>query len=217
MRQLGRGVSSKVYMTEEDGRPVAIKIFDPRSLAKVLYYLCFQSPYPYNNNKDALISAYHRRRIAHKITKTVLGDNNIVDAYKINLNNRALYCEYVDGKPPPIDEKYIDAFFGECERLLEECGLPTWQVGRFNPSRKNNVIVDNNSNYRIIDFESGVPFPPWKFDEVDFIKLKSYVGKLKDKMSENEYKELLFDINQCEFYTKKWKDSELVIFRRIKK
>jgi hypothetical protein len=128
-----------------------------------------------------------------------------------------LYCEYVDGRKSSDDEKPIDAFLDECESLLKECGLPTWQVSRFNPSRRNNVVVDKNSNYKIIDFESGVPFPPWKFDEVEFRRLKSYVKDIKSRMPENEYKELLFDINQCEHYTKRWKDSELAVFRRIRK
>lgn len=215
MRQIGRGVSSKVYITEEDGETFAVKVFDPSRLAKTLYLLCFQSSYPYNTNKDALASAYHRRRVAHKITKTVLGDNNIVNAHKINPVDYALYHEYVSGRNPSDDEKSIDDFLDGCEKLLTDCGLPTWQVSRFNPSRRNNVLVDKNSNYKVIDFESGVPFPPWKFDDVDFTKLKGYVEKIKDKMSENKYEELLFDIKQCEYYTQKWKDSELAVPRKL--
>jgi hypothetical protein len=90
MRQIGRGLSSKIYVTEKDGKPLVVKVFDPTRLAKTLYFLCFQSPYPYSTNKNALVSAYHRRRIAHKITMAILGDNNIADAYKINLNGSAL-------------------------------------------------------------------------------------------------------------------------------
>jgi hypothetical protein len=94
--------------------------------------------------------------------------------------------------------------------------LPEWQISKFNPLRKNNVIVDKNSYYRIVDFESSVPFPPWKFDEIDFERLKKYAEKIKDRMSETEYEELLFDMSRCEFYANRWKDSELAVLRRAR-
>jgi len=216
MKLLGKGLSSKVYKIQEGDDAFTLKKFEPVMLAKTLYYLLFQSPYPYAANADALKAAYHRRKIAHEITKVAFGDSNVADAYGIDTNDHALRCEYVDGRRPFDDEKSVDVFLNNCEGLLRYCGLPSWQVSRFNPLRKSNVIVDKNSNYRIVDFESSVPFPPWKFDEVDFGRLRKHAENIRDRLSGNEYDGLLSDIGQCELYTRRWKDSELAALRRTR-
>ena len=216
MEELARGFTSRVYKLDIGDRTVVKKQFDPIRLVRVLYYLAFQSPYPYNSNKDALQAVYFRRRIAHKISKAAFGENSVADAYDLDLGDHALYCEFVEGSNVNID-KNLGTLLNEYNLLFRTTGLPSWQFSRFNPTRYRNVIVDGNSNYRIIDLEAGVPFPPWKFDEIDFGRLANFSQTIEKKLTPDEYAELLREIDQCKLYTERWKNSERAVLRKLQK
>ena len=104
-----------------------------------------------------------------------------------------------------------------------------WQAGKGNPIALNNFLLDKNKEWVWIDAESGVPalfplnplaligfylpksikFGRALFDDVDIKKLRYYLNKNQDKLSEklgdDRYTWLNEYVRRLEIYQSKWK------------
>ena len=85
------------------------------------------------------------------------------------------------------------------ERFLE-AGLPSWQVGYYNPRAIGNLIERADGSYRIIDLESNLvtPFlPPAaairairtgqfpSFDDIDVARLRAYLDARREALAQS--------------------------------
>ncbi len=106
-----------------------------------------------------------------------------------------------------------------------------WQVDKRLSISTSNVLKDKSDRWMLIDMESGMPalvlpryiwlsiktgkFP--LFDDVDFTKLHEYLEinrvDIINEFGETRFQHLLANIQQLEYYTKRWKSSELAVFR----
>ena len=119
LRTLGHGRAARAQLVEvlmpygEKIRCVE-KVFAPGLLTRVIYRLSFQAPFAYQNNRDAILASFYRRRVA----SAVLANSNI-DAriakplyVRFDEDSRAwvLAAEWIQGrgiKPAPADSKSV--------------------------------------------------------------------------------------------------------------
>ena len=226
-------IASTVYLDKDRG--VAIKEYNPCLLVQGLYWLAFQAPFPYQKRKEALLAAQYRRDIANLLTKHNFGYDMVSPILNIRETNGTyqLVTRFVPGDKPWSNHQ----IYGELRKLTDffnTVGLPTWQVLPGNPQAYSNFIVTPEQQLKLIDLESALvlPVPPLAqlggslrdghiptFDDVDFVRLRSYVvdneASLQQTLGWGKLDQLTQAIELCEEYTHAWKSQELVFWGHI--
>ena len=81
---IGKGLSASVYLQIEDSRKVAVKVFSGSGAADVVNTVMLGAPNPRRWNLDALISAYHTRKILRQLLEyETSGRVSVADAYDV--------------------------------------------------------------------------------------------------------------------------------------
>jgi hypothetical protein len=207
---------------------LAHKIYHPKRYVRTLYWLAFQSPFPYVDNHPALEAARQRRIIVDMLARYWFGHDlvaDVVDVQDVPAGGHDFITELVRGKEPPHKRK-VWRFLKQLDERFLEAGLPTWQVTPYNPHAITNFIETPEGTYRIIDLESSlvaflypvtaIPrliragiFP--SFDDIDVQQLRKYVKRHADGLQEalgDGYAVLLEAIDSYETAAAAWHASE---------
>ena len=169
------------------------KIYAPGLVPRAIYWLAFQSEFPYVRNQAALQAAVLRRNLAGMLTEFWYGSNRVALALGIDtINGRlAITSEYVPGSPPSDRQAAHDFLFDLADRF-DEVGLPTWQVDPRQPRAMDNLLETPDGQYHIIDLESGLVSPmasprAWQrafqrglvpiYDDVYFDLTRDYINR----------------------------------------
>ena len=136
------------------------KIYAPGLVPRVIYWLAFQSEFPYMRNQAALRAAVLRRNLAGMLTEYWYGANRVARVVGINkVDGRfAITSEFIAGGPPANRHAAHD-FLWDLANRFDEVGLPTWQVDPRQPRAMDNVLETPDGEYHIIDLESGLVSP----------------------------------------------------------
>jgi hypothetical protein len=183
-------ISSTVRLDYDAG--TAEKRYEPTRLVRALYRLAFQAPFPYRDNEHALEAGLHRRTIAGLLTQHWFGERMVARAFDVRREpdgGHSFVTELVRGTAPINRAHAKDALRALTERF-DEAGLPTWQVGWYNPRAIGNLIEQADGSYRIIDLESNLVTPVMppreavralragqfpSFDDIDVERLRGYL------------------------------------------
>ena len=184
-------ISSTVKLDYDLG--TAEKSYQPTRLVRALYRLSFQAPFPYADNAAALEAARQRRTVAGLLTKFWFGENMVARALDVRREDDGRYSfvtELIRGTEPK-DARRAKATLRELTARFLGAGLPTWQVGSYNPKAIPNLLEQHDGSYRIIDLESNLVTPVMppaalirairlgqypSFDDVDVPRLHNYVA-----------------------------------------
>jgi hypothetical protein len=196
---VGRGFAARVYKVERDGSIFALKEFSPTSLACLVHRILRWTEHPYSTERGVRM-AFHRRRIASRLSRMWDQQNYIVDAVAMN-GERSFLCQYAEGKP--VSRRELDqalAFASRLKRNLREAGLPTTSLEglprKYVPKKLNkvvdtrNLLVDKDGFFKLIDFESGIPRMKggrFVLDHTDFEKLGQYLRDIADEELRHEF------------------------------
>jgi hypothetical protein len=208
---------------------LAHKVYHPKGYVRMLYWLAFQSPFPYVSNHAALVAAHQRRIIVDLLARFWFGHDLVADVVAIKdvkeQEGHDFVTELVRGNEPP-HKKRVWRFLKQLDRKFLDSGLPTWQVTPYNPHAITNFIETEEGTYRIIDLESSlvsllypvtaIPrlirngiFP--SFDDVDVERLRSYVERHAEEIHQtlgDQYGRLLLAIDRYEAAADAWHDGE---------
>ena len=177
----------------------AEKSYQPTRFVRALYRLSFQAPFPYADNAAALEAARHRRTVAGLLTKFWFGENIVARALDVRREDDGRYTfitELIRGTEPK-DARRAKAMLRELTARFLEAGLPSWQVGSYNPKAIPNLLEQYDGSYRIIDLESNLVTPVMppaalirairlgqypSFDDADVPRLRSYLAANRDQI-----------------------------------
>lgn len=228
-----KGIASRVVLDPRKG--TATKTYRRHFLVRLLYWIAFQSSFPYICNEAALKAAAYRRRVAGLITKFFLGRDVVAPVLEVREGSDgfAFVTEYVEGTKPR-DTKKARRFLGQISDAFIKTGLPPWQVSPSNPRSVGNLIETEDGDYRIIDLESNIvtPMVPitglWgaardghlpAFDDVDVPRLRAFVatheGELRATLGPADYRDLQHAIDRYDYYETQWHNSEPRVWGRI--
>ena len=228
-----KGIANRVVLDRKNG--TATKKYRRHILVRLLYWIAFQSSFPYICNRAALKAAEYRRRVAGLITKFFLGRDVVAPVLEVREGSDgfAFVTEYVEGTKPR-DTKKARQFLGQISDAFIETGLPPWQVSPSNPRSVGNLIETEDGDYRIIDLESNIvtPMVPisglWgaardghlpAFDDVDVPRLRAFVasheGELRTTLGPSDYRDLQYAIDRYDYYETLWHSNEPRIWGRI--
>jgi len=199
METIGKGFAATVYKIERNGSVFTLKEFAPSWPAKLSHRLLRRTKHPYCTGKG-IRAAYHRRRIASRLSRIWDQHNYIVDAIAMH-DERSFLCQYAEGRP--VSHQELDeaaSFVKQLKQNLREAGLPTMSLeglpSRYLPAKFNklvdvrNLIVGKDGYFKLVDFESGIPrVKQGRFilDDTDFDKLDSYLRNIGDKELGEEF------------------------------
>jgi membrane-associated phospholipid phosphatase len=229
---LAGSVASTVYLDPRAG--TATKEYHPPKAVRALYWLAFQAPFPYEHRKDALEAAAAKRRIAGLLTKHRFGYNMVAEVYDLRPTDSSyqFVTEFITGTEPSCNEE-VEDLLADLSGHFREVGLPGWQIAPGNPHAYSNFIRTPDGELKLIDMESAIiSIPSLKdlrplmrdgnlpvFDDVDFVKLHSYVTKnvesLVESLGMQGYEELDQAIEAAQESTRTWKSSERRIWGRL--
>ena len=82
VRVLGQGRAAQarlVDVTTLDGRQLRCveKVFCPGLLTRTIYRVCFQAPFAYQDNVDAILASFYRRRLAWAMVRALVPDADV--------------------------------------------------------------------------------------------------------------------------------------------
>ncbi len=111
VRYLGMGVGAEVNLVRDPatGRLCAEKLFRSKPsvsafIRDTLYWVCFQAPFPYRTNMDAIQAAVFRRKVLRSLTEFWFGRPLVAEAWYTRWDDTAkayvLGTEYVAGRGP---------------------------------------------------------------------------------------------------------------------
>ncbi|MGH2534848.1 MAG: phosphatase PAP2 family protein [Thermomicrobiales bacterium] len=210
------------------------KVYAPGLLPRLIYWVAFQAPFPYLNNRAALRAATHRRNLAGMLTEYWYGERRVARILGIEWveGRQAVVSERVEGTAP-TDRAVAKAFLAGLTTRFEAAGLPTWQIDPVQPRAIDNVIETGSGQFTIIDLESGLVSPvasrsTWLralrrgmvpfYDEVFYDVTRVYIARedehLRVKMGEAWVAELHATLDAAEMETAAWHRSEPRIVRR---
>ena len=230
---LAGSVASKVYLDSKAG--TATKEYNPPWPVRVLYWLAFQAPFPYDSRRDALESAAAKRKIAGLLTKHRFGQDMVAPVHEVRNSGGKLQfvTELVSGSEPESNGE-VEETLARLYDYFQDVGLPTWQIAPGNPHAYSNFIRNAKGELKLIDIElSIVSFsPPFSqlrsalrdglypvFDDVDFVRLRKYVTAHASELGTSLGPAGLTALNQAvdsaETFSHAWKRTERRIWGRI--
>ncbi|MGE0057446.1 MAG: hypothetical protein AB7T32_05640 [Dehalococcoidia bacterium] len=190
-------ISSTVKLDYDAG--TAEKTYEPGAFVKALYALSFQAPFPYTSNLAAVEAARQRRAVIGLLTKYWYGENLVAPALDVRVDENGkitFVTELVRGTAPKDLDRAKALLADLTERFLDS-GLPSWQVGSYNPRSIGNLIEREDGSFRIIDLESNLVtpiLPPAaavravraglypSFDEIDVRRLEGYIDSNRESI-----------------------------------
>ncbi|MCC7363564.1 MAG: hypothetical protein IT303_04260 [Dehalococcoidia bacterium] len=190
-------ISSTVRLDYDAG--TAEKSYEPTRAVRALYRLSFQAPFPYRSNMAAVRAAALRREVAGRLTGYWFGENLVAPALEVRTtaDGRAVFVTELVRGTAPRNIPAAKALLAELTTRFAESGLPTWQVGSYNPRSVGNLIEREDGAFRIIDLESNLVtpiLPPRQlaravraglypsFDEIDVRRLDAYLSAERDSI-----------------------------------
>ncbi len=270
IRVIGNGRAAKAVLVEatfESGEKTQCieKHFSAGLLTSLIYRICYQAPFAYRSNRDAILASFFRRRVVASILLATGSSTRVAKPLYVRYDEKSmswvLAAEWIQGRgihPGPPDASRIRRFFRglrrigksqasqqvteiseivstmrDLERQLIQCGLTGsgWQVAPQAIVATANLLRVG-SHYTIIDLESGIPailvpkylklglaklqLPP--FDELDESRLHQWFESnhalLRRQLGEQAFDQLSADLAQLVWHTKRWKQTEIAIFRK---
>jgi len=233
-KRLIRGVGSLVTLDYATG--MVHKTYKPRFAVRALYWMAFQAPFPYSNDRDALEASRERRVVVGLLTKYWFGLDIVAPVLGVQEDEGgvvAFVTELVRGQEP--ENKFrARRFLKVLTQHFIEAGLPTWQVSPHNPRSVGNLMEVEDGSYRIIDLESNLVaaltpmsavtsairqknFP--NFDDIDTVQLEAYLAKhgrrIREKIGAEDYLKLMDSAVAYSEYVKRWHSREPRILGRI--
>ena len=204
-------------------------------IVRALYRLAFQAPFPYRTNGHALKSAAAKRKIVGLLTQHRFGQDMI--APMVSIDETEGGYQFVTGLvegPEPASNREVSETLSEFYEFFQQTGMPTWQIAPANPHAYTNFIRNSDGVLKLIDIESSIvsftpPFGQLRaalkdglypvFDDVDFARLRRYVGSNREEMAASlgtgGLDEIDEAIDEAEAYSISWKESEPRIWGRI--
>ena len=100
--------------------------------------------------------------------------------------------------PEPASNREVSETLSEFYEFFQQTGMPTWQIAPANPHAYTNFIRNSDGVLKLIDIESSIvsfspPFGRLRaalrdglypvFDDVDFARLRQYVGSHREEMA----------------------------------
>ena len=187
--RIEKSIASVVVLDPE--QKTATKVYIPPPVVKLLYWLAFQSKFPYTSNEAALQAAAYRRKIASLLTIHRFGVDLVAPVTEISClhGDCNFVTEFVPGSKVENDQE-AKLFLTQVAETFAEAGLSVWQINPRNPHAHTNLILTPEGNYKIIDLESAVvTILPAKgqwhsslkrgsipvFDDIDFSRLAAYI------------------------------------------
>ncbi len=190
-------ISSTVKLDYDAG--TAEKTYEPGAFVKALYALSFQAPFPYTSNLPALEAARQRRAVIGLLTKYWYGENLVAPALDVRVedNGKITFVTELVRGTAPLDLDRAKALLADLTERFLDSGLPSWQVGSYNPRSIGNLIEREDGSFRIIDLESNLVtplLPPAaairavraglypSFDEIDVGRLEGYIDSNRESI-----------------------------------
>ncbi|MFC2018264.1 hypothetical protein ACFLTQ_03060 [Chloroflexota bacterium] len=113
--KLGTGRAACVYLVADsrDGALYAEKAFRvgnglSQLVRDLAYIACFQAPFPYRTNENAVHAALFRRKVLHELTRFWFGEPLVADACYIRWDEEAKFyilgTEYINGLGPKFGQ-----------------------------------------------------------------------------------------------------------------
>jgi len=153
LARLGGGKAAQVHKVRDTatGELYAEKRFETRRnlsqlFRNLIYWLCFQAPFPYGTRRNAVKAALFRRKVLRDLTEFWSGTPQVADAHYTRWDDEArafvLGTEYIEGYGP--------------------------KPGQFNPRALRNLVL--NYPVRLCKILIGhrtekVKGPPWEIDK----------------------------------------------------
>jgi hypothetical protein len=211
------------------------KLYSPGLLPRVLYWLAFQAPFPYERNQAALNTAMHRRNLASLLTEYWYGSSRVARILAIEPSHGrlAVVSEFVDASGS-VDRGSARQFLADLRDRFEEAGLPTWQIDPRQPRAIDNVLQTADGTYKVVDLESGLvsplaSFKTWRravqralvpiFDDVYADATRAYVAReetdMAAAMGSDWMTALRGTIDAGEAAAAEWHASEPRVWRRL--
>ncbi len=224
--RIASSIASLVILDPQQG--TATKVYRPPMVVRALYWLAFQSKFPYNNNRQALLAGDYRRKIASLLTIHRFGKDLVSPVIAIEEVNGEFnfITEFIPGELAENNDE-TKAFLAKVTELFAEAGLSVWQVNQRNPHAHTNVIRTPEGDFKIIDLESAVVTPflakgQWRsairsgnipvFDDIDFLRLREYIAaneaSLEASLGTDGLMELRRNLGHMEYTVSMWKDAE---------
>jgi hypothetical protein len=112
----GRGAEARLVAfhngrngrNENDGSEFVEKVFRPGRLTRLIYWLCFQSPFPYRASQDGVLAAYYRRKVVAKLLRFAGLEAGIADASYVRWSEAdkafVLGAEFIAGTGLRVDD-----------------------------------------------------------------------------------------------------------------
>ena len=224
--QTERSVASVVVLDPKQG--TATKVYRPPPVVRLLYWLAFQSKFPYQSNAVALQAAVYRRKIGSLLTIHRFGKDLVAPVTGVSCAHGgcSFVTEFIPGEKAENDES-AKHFLGQASETFAKAGLSVWQINLRNPHAHTNLIRTTEGDFKIIDLESAVvtllpapgqfrsmlksgSFPI--FDDIDFPRLKHYVSAneaaLEASLGPDGLAELKHVAEHAEQELSSWKDAE---------
>ncbi|MBX3423312.1 MAG: hypothetical protein KF752_17270 [Pirellulaceae bacterium] len=133
VRRLGSGRAAQAYLVEiqtADGRRARCveKVFRPNWLTRFVYRVCFQAPFAYQENVDAILACFYRRRVAWAICRAFLSQVQVAYPLYVRWDSETqamvLASELAEGRgiiPAAVKTQTIRQWLGQRSRT----GHPT--------------------------------------------------------------------------------------------
>jgi len=219
-------IASLVILDPQQG--TATKVYRPPMVVRVLYWLAFQSKFPYSNNRQALLAGEYRRKIASMLTIHRFGKDLVAPVTAIEEVNGEFnfVTEFVPGELAENNDE-TKAFLAQVTETFAAAGLSVWQVNPRNPHAHTNVIRTPEGDFKIIDLESAIVTPflakgQWRsairsgnipvFDDIDFLRLRDYIvtneASLEASLGADGLTEFKRNLGHMEYTVCLWKDAE---------
>ena len=224
--RIEKSIASVVVLDPE--QKTATKVYIPPPLVKLLYWLAFQSRFPYTRNEAALPAAAYRRKSASMLTIHRFGSDLVAPVTAINClhGSCSFVTEFVPWEKVENDQE-AKLFLSQVAETFAEASLSVWQINPRNPHAHTNLIRTPKGESKIIDLESAVvtilPAPgQWRsslrrgsipiFDDIDFSRLSTYItnnhAALEASLSANGLAQLKDAARSGEQAIQDWKDCE---------
>ena len=228
-----RSIASVVQLDPERG--TATKMYRAPAVIRMLYWLAFQAPFPYEHNAVALQVAAHRRRIASLLTIHRFGKDLVAPVVAVisGGDRYSLVTEYVPGDKVENDAP-AKGFLREVADTFADAGLSVWQLNPRNPHAHTNLIRTPEGDLKVIDLESAVvtPMPApgqWRaalksgnlpvFDDIDIPRLRRFADASRETLLTTLGPEMLVEledtVERCDADIRLWKEAEPRVWGRL--
>ena len=231
--RIASSIASVVILDPQQG--TATKVYRPPMVVRALYWLAFQSKFPYNNNRQALLAGDYRRKIASMLTIHRFGKDLVAPVTAIEEVNGEFnfITEFIPGELAENNDE-TKAFLAQVTEIFAVAGLSVWQVNPRNPHAHTNLIRTPEGDFKIIDLESAVVTPflakgQWRsairsgnipvFDDIDFLRLREYIAdneaSLVASLGADGLIEFRRNLGHMEYTVCLWKDAEPRVWGKV--